>query len=83
MTKLDELISKVDGGITININEFKDHFMALDDFLLDDDHAEADCIDEMKKANTCVHLQYYPFQNVYGVTLDEVVQKALDKINAG
>ena len=90
MEKLSQLIALCKGSVTLTVNDHKDNYQTVEEFIshqfevstLQEDEMPLDVYREMIKRDTVIHLQFYPdtpigFYEVYGYDLDMVLDHAL------
>lgn len=82
---MEDLIKKCKGSIYISINEHKNLYQKINDYILDinnrNEEIEPELAERMIKEDTFIQLMFYPdtpigFYSVYGTTIDEVIKKA-------
>lgn len=83
MEKLKELFSKCQSTIEISYNQHKSYYDTIEDNIGGDlDEVDKDILEEMKKRDTLIRIQFYPhssvgFYTVYHYDFDLALDKAL------
>lgn len=91
MNKLNELISLCKGSVTIEINNHKDIYLSVVDYLIDNSHqfeteltkyVGEKILNKMIELNTIVEIQIYPnnsvsFYKIFHYDLDLALDEAL------
>jgi hypothetical protein len=89
MDKLKELVSKCKCSVEITINDHRDVYDTVDEYITDEDKEDIDneVFQEMVKRNTIVRIQFYPrtpinFCVIYHYDIDEAINIALNTFNS-
>lgn len=96
MKKLKELLSKCEASVSISVNQHRDYYQSVEDYikeraLMDEDlinEIGQDVYEEMKKTNTVVEIQAYPDTPVgsyivFHYDIDEALDIMLSCVNGG
>lgn len=96
MNKLKELLSKCKASVSITVNQHRDYYQSVKDYIeeraqLDEDLIEEiglDVYEKMQKTNTVIEIQAYPdtpigSYRIFHYDIDKAVQIMLDCVNNG
>lgn len=96
MNELKELLSKCKASVSINVNQHRDYYQSVKDYIeeqaqLDEDLIEEiglDVYEEMQKTNTVIEIQAYPdtpigSYRVMHYDIDKAIQIMLECVNGG
>lgn len=96
MNKLKELLSKCEASVSITVNQHRDYYQSVKDYIeeqaqLDEELIEEiglDIYEEMKKTDTVIEIQAYPdtpigSYRVMHYDIDEAVRIMLECVNGG
>lgn len=88
MDKLSEIIKRCKCGVYLTVNEHRDVYQSVEDFIKEQNNRRENTIDEdlakrLIEADAVYALQFYPdtpvgFYLIYGPSLDEVLDQALE-----
>ena len=96
MNELKELLSKCKASVSITVNQHRDYYQSVKDYIeeqaqLDEDLIEEiglDVYEEMQKTNTVIEIQAYPdtpigSYRILHYDIDKAVRIMLDCVNGG
>lgn len=96
MNELKELLSKCKASVSITVNQHRDYYQSVKDYIegqaqLDEDLIEEiglDVYEEMQKTNTVIEVQAYPdtpigSYRILHYDIDKAVRIMLDCVNGG
>ena len=90
---MDEIISKCKCGIYLEVNRYRDYYDTIEDAIQEENGDDPTNVEELEidpelsarmiKENMFISLQFYPdtpigYYKVYGTSVSEVVEKALE-----
>lgn len=79
----DEIVKRCKASVTLTVNDHRTEYINVQQYLERDEDVTPEDLRRMIEAGTIYELQFYPdtpvgFYRVYGISFDEVVQKAGD-----
>lgn len=96
MNELKELLSKCKASVSITVNQHRDYYQSVKDYIeeqaqLDEDLIEEiglDVYEEMQKTNTVIEIEAYPdtpigSYRILHYDIDKAVRIMLDCVNGG
>jgi hypothetical protein len=86
---MKELINKCKCSISLKINEYRDYYETIEQFVEDTNQGrdepiiDSEMAQQMIRDNMVIELQFYPdtpigFYRIFGTSLDEVINEALE-----
>ena len=87
MEKLQELIKRTKCSLSISINDHRNYYETIDEFITGEDREEIndEVFSKMVELNTCIRLQIYPntpvgFYVIHHYDLEAAIDIALNEI---
>lgn len=85
MEKFKELVSLCKASVDMSVNEHKDYYESVEQYLCAHNHIEKDILAEMINRDTIVRIQAYPrtpvsYFVVYHYDIDKALEIALDNV---
>lgn len=91
MKNLQELISRCKASVTLTINNHRDYYQTIEDYLQEMGmggikETDLEIIAEIIKLDTLVELQFYPetpvgFYMIYHYDIDKAIEQGLEVLN--
>lgn len=96
MNELKELLSKCKASVSINVNQHRDYYQSVKDYIEEQaqqhegliEEIGLDVYEEMQKTNTVIEIQAYPdtpigSYRIFHYDIDKAVRIMLDCVNGG
>jgi len=96
MNKLKELLSKCKASVSITVNQHRNYYQSVKDYIEEQALIDEELIDEigkevyeeMKKTNTIIEIQAYPYTPIgsnrtFHYDIDKAVDVMLSCVNGG
>ena len=87
MNRLKEIMEKCKGSVTLSINEHRDCYETIPDFIHDDflEDIPKDILAEMIERDTCLELRWYPWTPIgfrirHHYDLDQLLDEVLESV---